>query len=208
MNVQTAPWLLFLKAHEAGQTPPEPQAFNIKKPMSPESIAAFINEMMDAPVAPIANQSKAMSKQNILVVGGLLAAGAAGLAAVGQLGNVVYNPWLAMTATMIFVLAMNSGYMFCKVRSISLTLASHVRLASTIIPNIQSQSGSEMWIIGGLNLINASAIIILGSVVPKIQHPVGKRIATLIFTAVFIYGFSTEIKVFQKKMPGYPFKLM
>lgn len=58
-----------------------------------------------------------------------------------------------------------------------------------------------------LALMNAMAAVVLGAAIPKIHHPVGKRIAVVIFVYVMIFGFDTQLQIFKKKFPTYPYKL-
>lgn len=99
MKIQTAPWLMFFKAFEPGQTPPEPVAFNIRKAMNHDTIIDFIQENQKERLVLHAPKSK--EQLAMQVVGGLALVGAIYLGIAGQLNAVIYNPWIAFLLTTV-----------------------------------------------------------------------------------------------------------
>lgn len=101
---------------------------------------------------------------------------------------------------------MNSGFMFCRVRGINTNFFAYSPTTS-IVGNLNSQSGAELWIIGAINLMNAIAVVLLGFAVPKIQNGFLQRLAALACVGILIYGYNSELAVFVKKFPSYPYRL-
>lgn len=94
LQIQTAPWLMFFKASPAGMAPTAPVAFNIKKPMIPDSILAFINENLGT---KISMKKQKTTVQKVRTAASAIAlVGICALAVTGKLGNFLFNPWLAM----------------------------------------------------------------------------------------------------------------
>ncbi len=212
-----APALFYFKALKAGEGMVAPVTFDIKNPMTTDNIAKFINSNLGSRLikkpSPLANRNVQIGLATVLTI-------ASTLAYFGKLLAIVYNPWLAMVLTMMFVVAMSSGAMFCRIRGIPLSLLSYAKKYN-ISHVLTYQTGAEAWVVGGLStyhslylfgyllaLINATGMILLGSAVPKIKNPVGKRVATLIFTAVVAWGFSMHLQIFKTKLPSYPYKLL
>lgn len=204
-NIQTAPWLVFFKAFKAGEKEPEMISFNIRKPMDIPGITGFIGEGVGDKI--ILQRPK--TPADVAIGFGGLVFGTAVLVALalGKLNRVIHNQWVIFALTVSFVIAMTSGVMFCRVRGISLQWTAYAA-ANRIASGMQSQTGAEAWIIGTLTAVNAASVVIIGSAIPRIQNPVGKRLAALIFTATVLYGFSTQVQMFRSKFPMYPFKLL
>lgn len=101
---------------------------------------------------------------------------------------------------------MTSGLMFCRVRGINTNFFAYSSVAN-VAGNLNSQTGAEMWIIGATNLMSAIAIVLLGFAVPKIQNGFLQRLAALVCVSLLIYGYNSELAVFIKKFPNYPFRL-
>lgn len=94
LQIQTAPWLMFFKASPAGIAPTAPVAFNIKKPMIPDSMLAFINENLGTKI--LLKKHKTTLQKVGTAAGAIAIVGICALAVAGKLSSFIFNPWLAM----------------------------------------------------------------------------------------------------------------
>lgn len=90
---------MFFKSSPAGTAPSAPIAFNIKKPMTQESVMAFINENLGTKIS----LKKKMTTGHIVkyAAGAIAILGIAALTATGRLGGFLFSPWLAMTLSLV-----------------------------------------------------------------------------------------------------------
>lgn len=107
MNIQTAPWILFLKATDADKPLAEPVAFDLKIKLTPESMSDFVNKNMAGEIVPGAAPK---SKRAIMITSAILLVGALVLAVTGKLSAVIYNPWIAMTFSIVHLFTKTCPY--------------------------------------------------------------------------------------------------
>ena len=111
--------------------------------------------------------------------------------------------------------------MFCRIRGINLNLSAYTK-AGMIVTGPQNQTGAEAWIFGSISteiisrqtlikylaLVNAVSTILLSSAVPKIEHPIGRRVSAALFVGVITLGFNQLLQMTRTKIPGYPLGLL
>ncbi|KAG0287277.1 oligosaccharyl transferase subunit ost3/OST6 [Linnemannia gamsii] len=112
------------------------------------------------------------------------------------------------TASMITIFVMISGHMWNQIRNPPYSMPTQQGRSGFIANGFQNQFGLETQIIAVLYSLLTGAAIVLISVVPRIESPVGQRATVWVCMGMFTFVFSILIQVFKMKNPGYPFTLM
>lgn len=99
MNVQTAPLLVYLRAEEPNSTPANAVYFNLRKTMDHRGIWDFINENIGTKIK--VKQLRTPAELSMMVAKFLVLVGVLIATAQGKMGRFVYNPWIAMTFTLV-----------------------------------------------------------------------------------------------------------
>lgn len=233
LKIQTAPWLMFFKAFPAGQAPPEPVSYNIKKPMTPEAIVKFISENLGVKVD--VKPPKPFSERLSMFALSVLAIGLAVLTLLGKLSFIIYNPWVAMLLSTVSIGAcVDESLMLllglCHIHELGVHVLPDQELApqSLQLRNVDDHctgcpdpvrrrslarrlpmyncvfSSSLSPIIVLTNSVSAA---VLGMAVPKIGNPILKRLTIAVFLAAMLFGFKQQLAIFTRKFPSYPFRL-
>ncbi|KAJ1678744.1 oligosaccharyl transferase subunit ost3/OST6 [Spiromyces aspiralis] len=111
-------------------------------------------------------------------------------------------------ATLVFILLMSSGFMWCRINSPQYIGMSRNGEPALFANGNQQQYGIETQIVSALYAICAISVIGLTVQVPKIKAPEKRTFMAFVWLIVLIATFSYFNVAFRVKIPSYPYKLL
>ncbi|KAK3814904.1 MAG: hypothetical protein J3Q66DRAFT_432643 [Benniella sp.] len=123
----------------------------------------------------------------------------------GKLSSSKYF-WSSVSMFTIFI--MISGHMWNHIRNPPYTVQGRDGRPGFIAQGFQNQFGLESQIVAIVYAVLTGCVILLISVIPKIENPTMQRTAVWVSMGLFVFMFSVLVQLFRIKNPAYPFTLM
>lgn len=132
---------MFFKAHEPGKRPEAPVAFSFSKLMDTPNILAFVNDNLKTSI----KLKRIRTKKQIgwMVCSAALTTYFLLLLITGKLNFLIFGSLLWTVLGIGFVLLMNAGAMFAKIRGLPLFHGLQLGQIPAINPGLQQQFGPE-----------------------------------------------------------------
>ncbi|KAI8888481.1 hypothetical protein K501DRAFT_329833 [Backusella circina FSU 941] len=204
LGLMSAPNVFYFPPQEAGQNKEYVKYELAKHGFTAESFAEFLTNESGHKV-------KVTRPINYTVLGGkiFLAVGAAAILKLlyRNFGSILShkNTWALIS--ILFILTMNSGYMWNRIRNPPYIMPGPNGQLNYIASGFSNQYGVEAQLVAG---IYGSLALSLGALiisVPKLNNQAAQRTGAYVWMAAVIFIFSCLLALFKIKNGGYPFKL-
>jgi oligosaccharyltransferase complex subunit gamma len=206
MKLESAPVVMHFPPTEGALAGADASIDRYQIQFDPEHFAGWVSQSTQIPVRwvkPINYEQLVFNLTVLLLV-----------LAVGKLvysnfsGRFLQNPHIWAVVTLVFIIHMNSGYMWNQIRHAPYSGQTRQGKIELISGNFQSQYVIETQIITVLYAGCAAAFIWLVQRVPKFESENAQRYALYVGMAMFVGLYSLLINVFRIKNGGYPFRLL